>query len=112
MWGAAARLATLRHAILGDPAPPPSPGSERITFTHLRVAASFDPTVFRAFWKLMFMLCHPDDVYRNPHVVACTQHALRSRDMDVLQPRGHLDPGIGPPTRQQILAALATQPAA
>jgi 2-polyprenyl-6-methoxyphenol hydroxylase-like FAD-dependent oxidoreductase len=104
-----ARLATLRHAILGAPSPPPPPDSERITFTQLRVAASFDPSVFRAFWKLMFMLCHPDDVYRNPHVVACTQDALRSRDMDVLQPRGHLDPGIGQPTRQQVLAALATQ---
>ncbi len=105
-----ARLATLRHAILGGPAPPPPPPeSDRIGFTQLRVAASFDPTAFRAFWKLMFMLCQPDDVYRDPHIVACTQDALRSRGMDVLQPRGHLDPGIAQPTRQQILAALATQ---
>ena len=105
-----ARLATLRHAILGGPAPPPPPlDSDRISFTQLRVAASFDPTAFRAFWKLMFMLCQPDDVYRDPHIVARTQDALRSRGMDVLQPRGHLDPGITQPTRQQILAALATQ---
>lgn len=59
----------------------------------------------------MFMLCQPGDVYRDPRIVACTQDALRSRGMDVLQPRGHLDPGIAQPTRQQILAALATQPA-
>ena len=103
-----ARLATLRHAVLGGPAPPPPPlRSDRISFTQLRVAASVDPTAFRAFWKLMFMLCQPDDVYRDPHIVARTQDALRSRGMDVLQPRGHLDPGIAQPTRQQVLAALA-----
>jgi 2-polyprenyl-6-methoxyphenol hydroxylase-like FAD-dependent oxidoreductase len=107
-----ARLATLRHAIMGGPAPPPPLlDPNRISFTQLRVAASFDPTAFRAFWKLMFMLCQPDDVYRDPHVIACTQDALRSRGMDVLQPRGHLDPAIGQPTRQQILAALTTHPA-
>ena len=107
-----ARLATLRHAILGDPAPPPPPlDSDRVSFTQLRVAASFDPAAFRAFWKLMFMLVQPDDVYRDPHIVARVQDALRSRGIDVLQPRGHLDPGIGQPSRQQVRAALATQPA-
>jgi 2-polyprenyl-6-methoxyphenol hydroxylase-like FAD-dependent oxidoreductase len=105
-----ARLATLRHAILGGPAPPPPLDPDRISFTQLRVAASFDPAAFRAFWKLMSMLCQPDDVYRDPHIVARTQDALRSRGMDVLQPRGHVDPGIAQPTRQQVLAALATHP--
>ena len=95
-----------------DPAPSAPPlDSGRVSFTQLRVAASFDPAVFRAFWKLMFMLCQPDDVYRDPHIVASVQVALRSRDIDVLQPRGHLDPGIGQPSRQQVLAALATHPA-
>jgi hypothetical protein len=105
-----ARLATLRHAILGGPAPPVPLDPDRISFTQLRVAASFDPAAFRAFWKLMSMLCQPDDVYRDPRIVARTQDALRSRGMDVLQPRGHVDPGIAQPTRQQVLAALATHP--
>ncbi len=106
-----ARLATLRHAILGDSAPlPPPPDPDRLSFTQLRVAASFDPAAFRAFWKLMFMLYQPDDVYRDPHIVARTQDALRSRGMDVLQPRGHLGPGIAQPARQQVLAALAAHP--
>jgi 2-polyprenyl-6-methoxyphenol hydroxylase-like FAD-dependent oxidoreductase len=51
-----ARLATLRHAILGAPAPPPPLDPDRISFTQLRAAASFDPAAFRAFWKLMSML--------------------------------------------------------
>ena len=106
-----ARLASLRHAVLGGPAPPPLPPEpDRISFTQLRVAASFDPTVFRAFWKLMFMLCQPDDVYRDPHVVARTRDTLRFTGLDVRQPRGHLDPAIAQPARQQLLAALGTQP--
>jgi 2-polyprenyl-6-methoxyphenol hydroxylase-like FAD-dependent oxidoreductase len=108
----AARLATLRQAILGHPAPPPPPSDpDRISFTQLRVAASFDPAAFRAFWRLMFMLCPPDDVYRDPRIVTRVQDVLRSRGMDALQPRGHLDPEISQPTRQQVLAALGTQPA-
>jgi 2-polyprenyl-6-methoxyphenol hydroxylase-like FAD-dependent oxidoreductase len=66
-----ARLAALRHTVFGEPArTSPSLDSVRITFTQLRVAASFDPVAFRAFWKLMFMLCQPDDIYRDPHVGA------------------------------------------
>jgi 2-polyprenyl-6-methoxyphenol hydroxylase-like FAD-dependent oxidoreductase len=104
-----ARLATLRHAIVGDPAPAqPALNSDRISFTQLRVAASFDPTAFRAFWKLMFMLCHPDDVYRDPRLIERTKNVLEPMGMDTLQPRGHLDPGIAQPSRQQVLAALST----
>jgi hypothetical protein len=51
-------LATLRHAVRTGTAPLPL-DSERITFTQLRAAASFHPVAFRAFWKLMFMLCQP-----------------------------------------------------
>lgn len=101
----------MRHAVLGEAAPPPPPlDRDRISFTQLRVAASYDPAAFRAFWKLMFMLSQPDEVYRDPHIVARTQDALRSGGMDVLQPRGHLDPGIAQPARQQVLAALGAQP--
>ncbi len=107
-----ARLAALRHTILGTPAPrTPPPDRERATFTQLRVAASFDPAVFRAFWNLMFMLCPPDEVYHDPHVVACTRQALRSHGLEVLPPRGHVDPRIASPSRQQLLEALATHPA-
>jgi hypothetical protein len=102
-----ARLATLRHAVFGERAPTPLPlDPEQITFTHLRVAASFDPVAFRAFWKLMFMLCQPDDIYRNPQVIACTHDTLKAQGMDLLQPRGHLDPRVAPPDHQQLLAAL------
>ena len=45
----AARLATLRHTVFGDPAPPAPPfDSDRITFTQLRMAAADDPTAFPA----------------------------------------------------------------
>lgn len=100
----------MRHAILGEPAPPtPAPASERISFTQLRAAASFDPSVFRAFWKLMF--CRPDEVYREPQIVVATQAVLRSHGMDELQPRGHFDPLVASPARQELLAALGAEPA-
>jgi 2-polyprenyl-6-methoxyphenol hydroxylase-like FAD-dependent oxidoreductase len=103
----AARLATLRHTILGEPAPPtPTADPDRITFTQLRVAASYDPTAFRAFWKLMFMLARPDNIYRDPHVVDRTQEVLKFQGFDVLQPRGHFDPLVASPTREQLLSAL------
>ena len=105
----AARLSTLRHTVFGDPAPPAPPlDSDRITFTQLRVAASYDPTAFRAFWRLMFMLSLPDDVYGDPRIVTCTKEVLRSQGLEALQPRGHLDPRIASPTSQQLLGALAT----
>ena len=118
----AARLATLRHTILGDP-PPRRPHHSTRTgsaFTQLRAAASFDPTAFRAFWKLMFMLCHPDEVYRDPQVVACAQDALRCRGEEnpvvgqaLFGPeRGHVDRQVGQPTRQQLAEAPAGSSAA
>ncbi len=108
----AARLTTLRHAVFGDPAPPTPPlDSERITFTQLRVAASYDPTAFRAFWNLMFMLSMPDDVYSDPHIVTCTKDTLKSQGLEALQSRGQLEPRIASPTTSQLLGALAAGPA-
>jgi flavin-dependent dehydrogenase len=95
-----ARLATLRHTIFGAPAPDPPPAaSGRVTYAQLRAAAPFDPTAFRAFWKINGMICRPGDVYSDPHVVACTQEVLRQR---------RSGPPAAQPTRDQLLAALAT----
>lgn len=111
-----ARLAMLRHTIQGGPPPPPPTlDADRTTFTRLRAAASFDPAAFRAFWKLMFMLCHPDEVYRDPQVVAGVHDALRCRGEEnpvvgqaLFGPeRGHVDRQVGQPTRQQLAEALA-----
>jgi 2-polyprenyl-6-methoxyphenol hydroxylase-like FAD-dependent oxidoreductase len=97
-----ARLAVLRHNIFGAPPPPQPPAtSSRVNFDQLRTAAKFDPTVFRAFWKIMGMICRPDDVYTDPNVVASTREVLRQRGCSPL---------MAQPTREQLLAALATKP--
>jgi hypothetical protein len=94
-----ARLAMLRHAIFGAPAPDPQPvSSGRVSFAQLRAAAPFDPAVFRAFWKIMGMICPPAQVYTDPHVVARTQHVLSRR---------RAGPPMVQPTREQLLAALS-----
>ena len=92
-----ARLAILRHTIFGAPPPPPVTRG-RVTYAQLRAAASFDPAAFRAFWKINGMVCLPDEVYTDPHVVARTQETLG---------RHGSAPGITQPTREQLLAALA-----
>jgi hypothetical protein len=72
----AARLAMLRHAVFGGPAPdPPATGPDRVTLAELRVAADSAPVAFRALWKLMGMLSPPDEVYADPEVVARTREA-------------------------------------
>jgi hypothetical protein len=92
------RLKMLRHTIFGTPAPDPPPAiSDRITYAQLRAAAAFDPTAFRAFWKIMGMICPPEEVYTDPHIVACTQQALRRRGAG---------PPMAQPTRGQLIAAL------
>jgi hypothetical protein len=97
-----ARLAILRHRIFGAPPPPPPPAAaDHVTFEQLRTAALYDPTIFRAFWKVMGMLSRPDEVYADPAVVALTH--------DVLRQHGSRPP-IAQPTRAELLAALATQP--
>jgi 2-polyprenyl-6-methoxyphenol hydroxylase-like FAD-dependent oxidoreductase len=92
-----ARLVILRHRIFDAPLPPAPPAaSDRITFEQLRTASLFDPTIFRAFWKVMGMLSRPAEVYADPEIVALTQEALRH----------HAKAPIVQPTREQLLAAL------
>jgi hypothetical protein len=94
----AGRLAALRHAIFGDPAPGPaavSPGA--VTHPQLRVAARYDPAAFRGLWSIYAMIRRPDDVYRDPQVVAGTRAALRGQPAAVPQP-----------AREQLDAALAS----
>jgi 2-polyprenyl-6-methoxyphenol hydroxylase-like FAD-dependent oxidoreductase len=94
-----ARLTMLRHAISGGPAPErPTVMPGRVTYAQLRSAASFDPAAFRAFWKVMGMICPPAEVYTDPRVVACTQEVLRQHGAG---------PPMAQPTREQLLAALA-----
>jgi hypothetical protein len=93
----AARLAMMRHTIFGAPPPRPSQTPGRVTYFQLRVAASWDPTAFRAFWKINGMICPPDEVYTDPDVVARTQETLRRH-------RGA--PPVAQPTREQLLTAL------
>jgi hypothetical protein len=96
----AARLAMMRHTIFGDPPPQPpaAPGDGRVSYPQLRVAGCYDPVAFRAFWKINGMVCPPEDVYTDPHVVACTRDALS---------RHGGGPPVDQPTREQLLAALA-----
>ena len=93
------RLAMLRHIIFGAPAPDPPPVIPgRVTHAQLRTAAQVDPTAFRAYWKILGVICPPGQVYTDPQVVACTQQALRRHP--TAQP-------MAQPTREQLLATLA-----
>ena len=93
-----ARLAALRHSVFGAPEPArPPAGSGRITHAELRAAAAADPVAFRAFWKIYGMTCVPDEVYTDPHVVACTRSAVRQHSGA---------PPVPGPSREMVLAAL------
>ena len=94
----AARLAMMRRTIFGAPPPPPAQTPGRVTYSQLRVAASYDPAAFRAFWKINGMVCPPDEVYTDPDVVASTRETLR---------RHGAAPPVAQPTRKQLLTALA-----
>ena len=95
----AARLAVMRHTIFGEALPPPPPEvSGRVSYPQLRAAACYDPAAFRAFWKINGMVCPPEEVYTDPHVVACTRAALSQHGSG---------PPVAQPTREQLLAALA-----
>jgi 2-polyprenyl-6-methoxyphenol hydroxylase-like FAD-dependent oxidoreductase len=94
----AARLAVLRHNIFDAPAPAAaSPSPDRVSFAELRTAAQFDPTVFRAFWRVMGMLSRPGEIYTNPAVVSRTSEVLRERMGS---------PPMVQPARERMLAAL------
>jgi hypothetical protein len=93
----AARLAMMRHTIFGAPPPPPAETPGRVTYSQLRVAASYDPAAFRAFWKINGMICSPGQVYTDPDVVACTHQTLR---------RHSAAPPFAQPTREELLTAL------
>ena len=88
----------MRHVIFNAPPPPPSETPGRVTYSQLRAAASYDPTAFRAFWKINGMVCPPDEVYTSPDAVACTRETLR-RHCATLP--------VAQPSREQLLAALA-----
>jgi hypothetical protein len=92
------RLAVLRHNIDGAPNPEPPPlTADRVTFTQLRTAAAFDPTAFRGLWEVMGMTRPPEEIYRDPQIIASTRETLEQHDgLPMLQP-----------TRQELLAALA-----
>jgi hypothetical protein len=98
----AERLAMMRHTIFGAPPPRLSRTPGRITYSQLRVAASRDPTVFRALWKINGMVCPPDQIYTDPDVIACTQEMLR---------RHGTAPPVAQPAREQILTALTRRSA-
>jgi len=91
------RLAILRHTALGAPAPPPAPHEEgRVGMAELGAAAPHDPHAFRAFWTVMGMLALPEDVYRDPDVVAHVRRVTAAGP-----------PRPAQPTHEELTAALA-----
>jgi uncharacterized RDD family membrane protein YckC len=78
--------------------PRPPAATDRVSYPQLRAAGCYDPVAFRAFWKINGMVCPPEAVYTDPHVVACTREALS---------RHGSGPLVAQPTREQLLAALA-----
>ncbi len=93
----AARLAALRHAVLGAPLSVPSPAADHITFSELRHAGQFDAAAFRAVWRIMGMLGRPSDVYADPALVARVRRTLAER-VPARMPQ---------PTRDELGAALS-----
>jgi hypothetical protein len=94
----AARLAMMRHTLFGAPAPRPAAVADRVSYPQLRAAGSYDPVAFRAFWTVNGMVRPPEEVYTDPHVVACTREALS---------RYGSGPPVAQPTREQLIAALS-----
>jgi 2-polyprenyl-6-methoxyphenol hydroxylase-like FAD-dependent oxidoreductase len=91
------RLAMLRYNIFGAAAPDRAAASQRVTYGEVRTAAQFDPTAFRALWRIHGMIQKPLEVYSDPEIVACTREALA-------QNRDRL--AMAQPTREELDAAL------
>jgi 2-polyprenyl-6-methoxyphenol hydroxylase-like FAD-dependent oxidoreductase len=95
----AARLAMLRHTILGAPPPATSPpAAGRVTFMQLRAASQIDPMAFRAVVRTMGMVGRPADIYEDPDLVARVQAVLADGN----------PPTMPQPTRDELEAALST----
>jgi hypothetical protein len=65
----------------------------------VRSAASFDPLVYRAYWRVQGMLATPGEVYADPEVIARTRAVLARRGQR---------PPVAQPTREQLRAALGS----
>jgi flavin-dependent dehydrogenase len=93
----AARLAQLRHTVLGEPAPPaPSPASGRVTFAELRRASAVEPLAFRAVSRIMGMVDGAQDLYTDPEIVAATREALHRLPAAPARPaRAELEGALG-----------------
>ncbi|MCD2195117.1 hypothetical protein LQ327_17255 [Actinomycetospora endophytica] len=94
----AARLAGLRHTVLGAPLPAAARAEDRISFGELRSASQLDAVAFRALWLVLGMVSRPDDVYRDPDLVARVRRVLA----------GGTPPPMAQPTHEELEAALAT----
>ncbi len=93
-----ARLAMLRHTVLGSPAPPPpAPIVDRITFGQLKSAAQVDPVAFRAVLQTMGMVGRPSDIYEDVALVDRVRGILAAG----------VPPGVSQPTREEFEAALS-----
>jgi hypothetical protein len=71
-----------------------------VTYGQLRIAALYDPTAFRAFWRIMGMIRRPDEEYTDPQIVGRTHETLREHGSG---------PPIVQPSREELLAALNTR---
>jgi 2-polyprenyl-6-methoxyphenol hydroxylase-like FAD-dependent oxidoreductase len=94
------RMEALRHTIFGTPAPIARDASlDRVTYAEVRAAAQFDPTAFRALWRIHGMVQKPAEVYADPRVVAGTREALaHNRERH----------SMAQPTHEELMAALTS----
>jgi hypothetical protein len=72
--------------------------ANQVDYWQVRAAAPFDPTVFRAFWRVMGMSSTPGEVYADQEVIARTREVLGRHDAA---------PAAPGPSRAQLLAAIA-----